>query len=288
MTVFEQVLGYSFGQRALLAAAMIGFVNGFLGGYIVLRKGVLFAGALTHTLFPGIALGALVAGLSPMSALIGAGVMALIVGLGATGVANTSRLDKDATLAILFTGAFGAGLMVLNRLSTYVRIEDYLFGNILAVSDMDLWFVFIAGLVTISALILLQRPLLLFILSPDVAATQGVSVVAMRYLLSALLVVTMITSLQAVGTILTLGLLVTPAAILLLFADSPRLILWGGGVVGAMISVLCVFLSHSINVQTGPLIVVVLAVSFLAAYSMSPRYGLAALLLRRRHMGDDS
>jgi len=287
MSTIEQVLSYGFGQRAVLAAAMVGFVNGYLGGYLVLRRDALFAGALSHTLFPGIALGALIAGLNPVSALVGAAITALVVGLSATGVANTSRLDKEAALAILYTAAFGVGLIVLSRLSTYVRIDDYLFGNILAVSNQDLWFVFVAGGVIMSVLILLARPLLLFLFSEEVAATQGVPVNLLRYLLSGLLVLTMITSLQAVGVILTLGLLVAPASILYLYSNSPRVIFWGGGVLGGAVSVACVFISHGLDLQTGPSIVVALGILFAIGYLASPRYGLAASLFRRRHMMGD-
>jgi len=287
MNVIQEVLSYSFGQRAVLAAAMIGFVNGYLGGYLVLRRDTLFAGALAHTLFPGIAIGALIAGLNPVSALVGAAITALVVGLSATGIAGTSRLDKEAALAILYTAAFGGGLIVLSRLSTYVRIEDYLFGNILAVSDLDLWFVFVAGAITMSTLILLGRPLLLFLFSKDVAATQGVPVTFLAYLLAGLLVLTMITSLQAVGAILTLGLLVAPASILYLYSDSPRAIFWGGGALGAAVSVACVFVSHALNLQTGPTVVVAFGLIFVAAYVMSPRYGLGATILKRRHMLGD-
>lgn len=284
MSTAFPILDYAFGQRALLAAAMIGLVNGYLGGYVVLRRSSLFAGALSHTLFPGIALGALVAGFSPLSALIGAGLTAFVAGIGATTISSTSRLDRDATLAILYTAAFGAGLIILKHLSVAVRIEDYLFGNILAVSNTDLWFVFGAGGLVMLLLILLQRPLLLFIFNREVAAGQGVPVLVLEYLLSALLILTMITSLQAVGAILTLGLLVTPASIIYLYADTPRTILWGGGLLGAGVSIFCLLISYRYNVQTGPAIVVALGLLFLLAWAFSPRYGLRAVLDRRRHL----
>ncbi|MDA0577066.1 MAG: metal ABC transporter permease [Verrucomicrobia bacterium] len=288
MTTTQHVLDYAFNQRAILAGAMIGFLNGYLGGYVVLRRAALFAGELSHTLFPGIALGALLAGLNPLSALVGATVMALVVGLGAQGMASGSRLDHNTTLAILATAAFGGGLLVLRHLGLYVRLEDYLFGNILGLSDFDLWFTFGVGLLTMVALLAWQRPLLLFLFSRDVASTQGVSVVRMDFLLAALLVLTMITSLQAVGAILTLGLLVAPAATLYLFLESPRGILWGGGLIGAVVSVGAVFLSNWWNVQTGATIVLLLGGIFVAAYVVSPQYGLLGQLRRRlrpRHGG---
>jgi len=181
MSVWQQMFGYGFSQRALLAAVLIGFVNGYLGGYVVLKRSSLFAGGLTHTLFPGIALGALIAGLNPWSALAGSVFMALLAGLGATGIASVSRIDRDTALAILYTAAFGAGLLVLQKIGAYVNIENYLFGNILGIGVMDLWFVYIAGGLTMTLLILLQRPLLLYVFSPETAASQGLPVHRIGY-----------------------------------------------------------------------------------------------------------
>ncbi len=284
MSIWQQLFDYGFSQRALLAAGMIGFVNGYLGGYIVLKRSALFAGGLTHTLFPGIALGALVAGLNPYSALLGAVFMALVAGLGSTGIASVSRVDRDTALAILYTAAFGAGLIVLERIGTYVNIENYLFGNILGVGNTDLWFVYVAGGVTMTLLVLLQRPLLLYVFSADAAASQGIPVQLLGHGLAALLVVNMVISLQAVGAILTLGLLIAPAAILYLFSNSVRGILWGGGALGAGVSILCVVLSVATDVQTGPAIASVFGVLFLLAFVASPVYGLAAVVLKKYQM----
>jgi manganese transport system permease protein len=278
----DGMLEYAFNQRGLLAALIIGFVNGCFGGTIVLRRSSLFAGALSHTLFPGIAVGALIAGLNPMSALIGACLTATAVGLGAHGIAAASRLDRDAVLAVLFTAAFGGGLMILDRLPVYVSLDSYLFGNILGVSDADLWFSFGAGGLILSAMILFRRPLLVYLFSPEVAATQGVPVRAFEFGLAALLIVAMIASMQAVGVILTLGLLVAPPSIMLLYVDSPQQIFFGGGLIGAAVSTGAIFLSNWLNVQTGALIVALLGVLFLAAFALSPRYGLRARLRRHR------
>lgn len=278
----QEILSYQFNQRALLAAIMIGFLNGYTGGYVVLRKGALFAGALSHTLFPGIAVGALIAGLNPYSALIGAFVMALVVGLGSQGIASNSRIDREAAMAILYTAATAAGLLVLEKLGTYVRVEDYLFGNILRVSNWDLWFMFIAGFVVLTLIILFQRPLLVFIFSKDLAASHGIPVKLLDYLLAALVVITMVTSLQAVGALLAIGMLVAPAATLYLFSDRPKTILWGGGLAGVVISVASVFITNLADLQTGAVMVILLAVFFLAGFLVSPRYGLLGVLLARR------
>ena len=140
---------------------------------------------------------------------------------------------------------------------------------------------FVAGAVVLSVLILLQRPLQIFIFSPELAATQGIRVQLMDYLLAAIVVVTMVTSLQAVGTLLAIGLLVAPAATLYLYVDSPRTILWGGGAIGAALAVTAVIISNVANVQTGPAMVILLALFFLAGFVLAPRYGLLGALRSR-------
>jgi ABC-type Mn2+/Zn2+ transport system permease subunit len=262
--VFE-ILSYTFNQRALMSAVMIGFINGFFGAYIVLRKESLFAGALSHTLFPGIALAALFTGINPLSALIGSIAAALIVSIGSQQIAKKTKVDINTVLAILWTASFAGGLLLLKSLNQYINIEHYLFGNILSVSNFDIWFVAIVGYIAASIIILLQRRILIMAFSPDGATAQGINVKMLDYLMAGILVIVMITSLQAVGTILTLGLLVAPATIISLFVNSPRAMLWGGGLLGALLASVCVLLSNIFNIQTGALIVLLLGGFFLIA-----------------------
>ena len=91
-----EYLQLPFNQRALLAAILIGAVNGHFSGYVVLRKSALFTGALSHSLLPGTAIGFILFGVSAMSAFSGSLIVSLITGLGALAIASSSRIDKDA------------------------------------------------------------------------------------------------------------------------------------------------------------------------------------------------
>lgn len=269
---------YSFNQRALLTAGMVGLVNGYLGGYVLLRKSSLFASALSHTLFPGIALGALVAGLSPLSAFIGALTAAMVIGLSAQTISIFSRVDHNTALAILFTAAFGGGLLILDALQLHIRIEEYLFGDILGLSNSDLWFIYAGGGIVMTLLLLFQRPLLVFLLSSELAGSQGIPVKRMDFLLAFLIILTMVLSMQAVGLILTIGLMISPPTIIYLYSDHPTAVFWGGGIIGSLVSVAAVALTNWLNWQTGATIVLLLGVLFLLAFLVSPRYGLLGRL----------
>ena len=276
MNNLVELLGYDFNQRALLAAAVIGLVSGSLSGYVVLRKSALFTGALAHTLFPGITVGFLLFGVSAISAFVGGLSMALIIGLFAVFLAQRTRIDRDSALAVLWATAFAAGLLLHDHAHLHVQIEDYLFGNILGLSNLDLWFIYISGVAVMLTLVSLQRPLLILIFEEDVARSQGIRVRGLNYLLMGSIVLVMITSVQAVGVILALGLIVAPGATLYLLVDSPRKLFWGGGILGSFLSVMAILLSNLFNLRTGATMVVLLGATFLLTCILSPKYGLLA------------
>ena len=142
MDDFLQFLREPIAQRSLLACLMIGFANGFVSGLVILKKSALQIGTLSCALLPGIAVAVLMFGLTRWSLLLGAVVAALLVGLGSLFVSRTSRLNQDTALSILHTTAFAAGFIVLVRLGLQQKIDDWLFGSIMRLSDSDLWIAF--------------------------------------------------------------------------------------------------------------------------------------------------
>jgi manganese/iron transport system permease protein/iron/zinc/copper transport system permease protein len=168
---------------------------------------------------------------------------------------------------------------LLPRLGVRQELEHWLFGDINAVSNADLWTVFGIGVLTLILANLFMRPLLVALFEPNVAAAQGVPVRFVQYLLFALMVLSLVASLQAVGCVLSVGLLVTPAATISLFTDRTAALFWGGGVLGAIGAVIAVLISVPLKLTSGPAIVMVLGLLFLLAWLFSPKYG---VLLRRR------
>ena len=273
--MIEELLASPFYQRALAAAAFIGFTNGFFSGFVVLRRNALSVSALSHTMLPGIAVGILITGvLSQWNAFFGAMFAALLVGLGSVAVARGKRVAEGTSLAVLYTAAFAAGVAILPKLDTRSELEHWLFGDILAVGNTDLWIAFSIGSVILLATNLLMRPLLLTLFEPNVAAAQGVPVRAMQYLLFGMLVLALVSSLQAVGCVLSVGLLVTPAATISLLTDKTSALFWGGGLIGGVGSVAAVMMSGPLGLPPGPAIVILLGLLFILAYLFGPKYGL--------------
>ena len=277
---FSDCLAEPIAQRALLACLMIGFANGFVSAFVVLQKSALKIGTLSHALLPGIALAVLVAGLTQWSALAGAVFAALIVGLGSLFLSRTSRLDQDTAMGILYTTAFAAGLLILTKLDIRQQLDEWLFGSIVGMADSDLWIAFGISSIAVLALIALQRPLLIYMFEPNIAASLGVPVQLLSYALFGITILVLISSLQAVGCILSVGLMVAPAATVYLLTNNARTLFWGGGIIGGLGSVAAFFLSYPLGWAVSPTIIVVLGSLFVLAYVFSPRYGLFS---SRRH-----
>lgn len=280
MTTFSEFLSEPIARRALLACLMIGFANGFVSAFVVLKKSALKIGTLSHALLPGIALAVLLFGLSQWSALGGAIFAAMIIGLGSVFLARTSRLDQDTAQGILYTTAFAGGYILLSRMNIRQKLDEWLFGSIVGMSDSDLWIAFGISATAVLVLTTLQRPLIIYLFEPNIAASLGVPVRFLTYALFAVVILVLISSLQAVGCILSVGLLVAPAATIYLFSNNAKALFWGGGLVGATGSVTAFFLSYPLGWHISSTIIVVLGGLFLVSYLLSPRYGFLAQLRR--------
>jgi ABC-type Mn2+/Zn2+ transport system permease subunit len=279
---------FEFMQRALIGCTLIGFTSGFLSSFIVLRRLALMADALSHSLLPGLGIGILLFGLAPIGLFFGALAAALFVALGGLLISQSSRIKEETALGVLYTMAFAAGLVLLRFTPVRVDLNHYLFGNILGLSDADLWICYGISLFTVPLLLLLHRPLKLALFEPSVAISQGISARALNFLLISLLVIVMISSLQAVGVVLALGLLIAPAATVYLYSDSYEWLAWGGGFIGLIGSCAGLLLSYWTDTPSGACIVLVLGALFCLSYLASPRYGILARLFRPRHLHEES
>lgn len=267
-------------RRALLAAVMIGFTNGFVSAFVVLHRSPLKLGALSHSVFPGIASVVLLAGLSTVGVYLGALVAAALVGLGAVFFARRAMVGEETVLAVLMTGAFALGVLMLTRYEGAGGLEDWLLGNIVGMSDADLWMSYGVGVLAVAVLSTLRRPILATLFEPDVAATLGVRTTVLNYGLFALLILVLVTTLQAVGAILALGFIVTPAATVRQLVGSVRGLFFWSGVTGATGAGLGFLGATIFNQPIGAFMVCVLTTMFLVAVLIRRlREGLAS----RRH-----
>lgn len=288
MSFLLEPFQYDFMRRALAACLLIGFTNGFLGSFVILRRLTLMAEALSHSLLPGLVVAVMLFGVSSAGMLLGGLFAALLVAVGGHLISSSSRIKSETAITALYIVAFALGITLLKFTHIRISLEHFLFGNILGISNDDLWVSYGICCVTLMLLIAFQRPLLLLLFEASVARTVGVRTGALSMLLVVLIVLCMVASLQAVGVLLSLGLLILPAATMYLLSDSYSRMCWGGAFLGMFGAVAGLLFSYYANVPSGPAIVFVLGLLLAAAYLLSPRYGIIARKFRRRHLHEES
>ena len=269
-------LAFAFMRRALLAVVLISIVSAVIGIFVVL-KGLAFIGdALAHASFAGVAVAFVLGG----SIYIGALAAALTTSLAITFVSRRARVSFDTAIGILFVGAFALGIVLISRQSNYtVDLFSFVFGNVLGVGRDDLLVIAVMTVVVCVVIIALYKELLFTAYDPTMAAASGVPVAFLQYLLLALLGLAAVTALRAVGIVLVIAMLVTPAATAQILARRLHHMMLLAAALGIISSVAGLYISYYANVASGASIVLVATALFFIALLVSPRSG---LLTRRR------
>lgn len=272
-------LAYGFMQRGLLAALMVGVVCAVMGTFVVL-KGLAFIGdAVSHAAFPGLVIAFMVG----VPLYIGGSVAAVGTALAIGWVARHSGLRFDTAVGVMFAGTFAFGVMLLSTIEGYTGdLLGYLLGNVLGISSADLVQIAVLGIGVLAVVGLLRKELLYATFDPLGAAASGLRVGALEYLLLALLGVTIVVGIGAVGIILVVAMLVTPAATAqLLVTRFDRLMLVAIGL--AIVSVIGgLYTSFYWNLAAGATIVLFETLLFALALLLGPRTGLIRSLRTAR------
>jgi manganese/iron transport system permease protein len=271
-------LGHPFFVRALIAAALVGTVCAVVGTYVVL-KGLAFIGdAISHAAFPGVVIAYMVKG--PF--LLGAGVAAVVTAIAIGFISRRAQIRGDTAIGVLFAGAFALGVFLFSRIQGYVGdLFGFLFGYLLLTDLQDLIGLVVLGAVVLVTIALLWKELLYATFDPLGAAASGIRVEALDYLFLALVALTIVISLQAVGIILVVAMLVTPAAAAQLLTLRFGSLMILAVAIGIGSSILGLYVSFWLDVASGATIVLVQTAVFLAALALGPRTG---LLARRRRV----
>ena len=245
---------FAFMQRALVGGVLVGMICAMVGTYVVLR-GLAFVGdALAHAAFPGVVIAYLLKG----NIYLGAAIFALATALGIGLVSRRARMSYDTTIGILFAGAFALGVLLMSTIRGYtVDLFSFLFGNILGISGRDLLFVGLLGGAVVLTVALFYKELLLLSFDPTVAEAMGYPIQALNYLLLALIALTIVISIQAVGIILVVALLVTPSATAYLLTERLFRMMLLGIFLAVLAAVVGLYISYYLNLASGAAIVLV-------------------------------
>jgi manganese/iron transport system permease protein len=248
--------------RALAASAMVGLVCAVVGSYMVLRGLAFMGDALSHSAFPGVVIAYLLKG--PFY--IGAAVAAVTTSLAIGWVTRRGQLRGDTAIGVLFAGMFALGIFLFSRIPNYVGdLFGFLFGEILGIGDTDLIALSVLALIVLATVAVLWKELLYATFDPLGAAAAGLPVARLDYLFLALIALTIVISLQAVGIILVVAMLVTPAAVGQLVASSFTRLIAVAIAVGVLSPVVGLYLSYWLDAATGATIVLVETAIFIVA-----------------------
>jgi manganese/iron transport system permease protein len=271
-------MAYGFMQRGLVAALLVGVLCAVMGTFVVL-KGLAFIGdAVSHATFPGLVIAYLLG--APLY--VGGAIAAVAVSLAIGYVSRRGRLRFDTAVGVLFAGSFAFGILLFSTIKNYVAdLLGYLLGNVLGIGFGDLVQVAILGALVLVVVLALRKELLFSTFDPLGAAASGLPVAALEYLLLALLGVTIVVSIQAVGIIMVVAMLVTPAATAQLVVVRFGQMMVLGAVLAAASAVIGLYASFYLNLASGASIVLVETLFFLVALALGPRSGLMARAARR-------
>lgn len=270
-------LRYPIFVRALIAAALVGTVCAVVGTYVVL-KGLAFIGdAVSHAAFPGVVAAYMLHG----SFYLGAGIAAVGTALAIGFVSRRTRIRMDTAVGVLFAGTFALGIFMYSTIQGYVAdLFGFLFGDVLSISTADLVGLVLLGGLVLAIVALLWKELLYATFDPLGAGAAGLPVGALEYLFLALVALTIVVSLQSVGIILVVAMLVTPAAtaqlLVVRFVTMMRVAI----LVGIGAAVVGLYVSFWADAASGATIVLVETAAFVAAAVLGPHSS-----IRRRVRG---
>jgi ABC-type Mn2+/Zn2+ transport system permease subunit len=276
---FADPLAYGFMQRGLVAAVLIGIVCAVMGTFVVL-KGLAFIGdAVSHAAFPGL----VIAFMLGLPLYLGGAVASVGTALAIGFVSRRGRLRFDTTVGVLFAGTFALGILLFSTIKNYVAdLLGYLLGNVLGIGIGDLVQVAVLGAIVLAIVLAIRKELLFATFDPLGAAASGLPVAALEYLLLALLGVTIVVSIQAVGIVMVVAMLVTPAATAQLLVVRFERLMILAAVFATVAAVSGLYLSFYANLASGASIVLIETLFFLIALLFGPRSGLLSSRLARR------
>jgi len=264
-------LQFEFMRRALLAIVLTGAVSGVLGSYVVLRGLAFIGDALTHAVFPGIVIAVALG----RSILLGALVVGIATALGIATISRNRRVSEDTAIGILFAAMFALGVVLVSTLATYQRdVADLLFGQILSVSQTDLYLAGATTAVALAATVLLNKEFALIGFDRDMAEAMRYPVFVLDLVLLGLITLAIVVSLQTIGNILVLAMLVTPAATARLLTHRLGTMQALSALLGIVAGVVGLYISFWWNVASGGAVVLTSTAIFFAvliAVELAPR-----------------
>lgn len=273
----QDIIKYGFLQKALFTSVMVGILAGLLGSFIILRGMALMGDAISHAILPGV----VVSYMLGINYFLGAVVMGLMTALGIGYVSQNSKIKNDTSIGIVFSAFFALGIILLMKAQTAIDLTQVLFGNVLTVRTSDMWLTFGVGVFVLACIFLFYKEFLITSFDPEIAKSYGMNTKYIHYLMMILLTLVTVASLQTVGVILVVAMLITPAATAYLLTNKMVKMIGLSALIGASSAVIGLYFSFRYNLTSGAVIVLVATGFFVLAFLFAPKQGIVWTKVRQ-------
>ncbi len=270
MAFIDGLIEYDFLQKALLTSVMVGVVCGVIGCFIILRGMALMGDAISHAVLPGVAISYALG----INFFFGAVFTGVLTAIGIGFVSQNSRIKQDTSIGIVFSAAFALGVILITVLESSTDLYHILFGNVLAVRPSDMWITLTIGIIVLVSVYVFYKELLVTSFDETMAQVYGLPVRLIHYFLMTLLTMVTVASLQTVGIILVVAMLITPAATAYLLTDRLSTMIFLSASIGASSAVIGLYFSFTYNLASGATIVLAATTLFVIAFLFSPKQGI--------------
>jgi manganese/iron transport system permease protein len=277
METLLQPFQFAFMQSAFVIMMIIAVPTSLLSCYLVLKGWSLMGDAISHAVLPGVVL----AYITGIPLIVGAFCAGMFCALATGFLADNSRVKQDTVMGIVFSGMFGFGIVLYTKIPTNMHLDHILFGNMLGVGAQDLWTAGLIALFVSVIVIAKRRDLMLHAFDPVQAQAVGLRVGWLHYGLLALISLTIVATLSAVGIILSIGLLIAPGAIAFLITRQFERMLPIAVAVTLVSGILGVYASFFLDSAPAPTVILILTVIFIGAFIRSNMATRRASALRR-------
>ena len=271
--------------RALIDVSVVAVVAGIVGTFIVLRGSGFVGDALAHAIFPGVVIAFLIGASLLWGALIAGLITAALMAL----LTLNARVRSDTAIGVVFTAAFAIGVIAISHETIEgEELEHILFGDPLNATWTDVVLTLVVGGAVAAAVLVLRRLFVVAAFDPVGARAMGLHVIGLDVLLLALTALTVVIAFKAVGNILVIALLITPAASARLLTDRLLPMMGIAAAAGVAASIVGLYIGYYREVSVGGTIVLVSAAMFTSVWLAAPRHGvISSTLARRRAAGSD-
>ena len=277
---------YHFMLRALIVSVLVGIMCPVLGAYVVVRGLGFMGDGLAHGVLPGLVLAVIVAAMVGAGAdasgvqLVGALPAALVMAVLSGYLIRRVGVSEDTSVGILFAGMFALGLVMLTAAKGLpVKLDDVLLGNVLGVSHQEMLVTLGLAAGVLVVLFFLHKELVFTNFDPLGASVIGLPTEKLEYILLGLLAVVVVLALQAVGIVLVISMLITPAATASLLTRSFPAAMVTGALFGSASAITGLYISFHFNLPSGPLMALMATTFFVLALAWKQK---PARLLQRQ------